>query len=514
MRAISGASAGAIAASILGACLKYKFPHRRLADTGDGSNNPLYDCWVNMIDIKDLLKTRDLEGDRAPVSLLDSTRILEIAQKAIDYGEGVDPISRPYLGNPLRFIFTTTNLRGVPFEMDLYGTSYHHSMMMHGDTMRFALSDLGGTATPPLRSNEYPLAFPPTALKWDGEWKSFAVAALASGAFPAGLAPRELSRRTSDYCDLPVVLPGGPNEPASIVTIRPVWCRTTPPSPETYQSVNVDGGTIDNEPLELARIELAGGDPLARNDRNGLNADRAVVMIDPFVGPESEGPSSIDNVGLGKVMLSTLNALKNQSRFRPQDVALALNDTIYSRYLIAPVRKDKLSQQSGTSIACGSLGGFGGFMSIKFRQHDFFLGRRNCQRFLSEHLTLPENNVLFSRWTPTQKQMYATLAHRQDGTTETELPIIPLMHHLNPKSDARVEEPEPDWPSGAFDPGTLEEPIEKRLDALFNAMAHETKWAQKLRGFLFSVGWRFYASPKLTNWAVDTIKARLVRHGL
>ena len=515
LRAVSGASAGAITAAILGSCLKYDVPHRRLGDTGDGSDNPLYDSWVNMIDIRDLLQTLDLNNGSNPISLLDSTPLLKIARKAIDYGAGVPPVARPYFGEPLRFIFTITNLRGVPFEVNLYGASYGYAMMMHGDTMRFALTGLGGTSAPPVRDNEYTLAFPDAAEKWGGEWERFAVAALASGAFPAGLSPREMQRRTSDYSNLPVVVPGGRGEPARVVTITPVWSSEVNPDPgEMFQFVNVDGGTIDNEPLELARIELAGGDPLARNERNGLKADRAVIMIDPFVGPEKAGPSSMGEVSLVAAVLSTFNALKNQARFRPQDVALAMEDTIYSRLLIAPVREDKRTIESGSSIACGSLGGFGGFMSIRFRQHDFFLGRRNCQRFLAEYLTLPHENPLFSRWSVEQKAQYGVTTKRRDGTSLTELPIVPLMPALNSRVNRDAEEREPTWPKGAFDPASLEQPINTRLDALFKGLAHETKWDQKLRGLLFSLGWSFYARPKITSRALEAISTELRQHDL
>jgi hypothetical protein len=123
---------------------------------------------VNMVDIRGLRQTRDLRNGRYPISLLDSTPLLEIARKAIDYGAGVAPIARPYLGEPLRFIFTITNLRGVPFEINLYGPSYSQTMMMHGDTIRFVLMGLGGTTAPPVRDNEYELAFPTAAEKWGG----------------------------------------------------------------------------------------------------------------------------------------------------------------------------------------------------------------------------------------------------------------------------------------------------------------------------------------------------------
>lgn len=515
LRAVSGASAGAITGAMLAACLKYDFPHRRLNDAGDGSDNPLYDSWVNMIDIVHLLQTRDLAGGAVPVSALDSTRLVEIARKAIDYGEGAGFKARPYLADPLRFIFTVTNLRGIPFELELGGAKYHHAMMMHGDTMRFALLGLGETGAPNIRANEYPLLYPDVPAKWGGLWEKFAMSALASGAFPVGLSPRELVRRTADYARLPIVVPGGPGEAARVVEIRPVWSPANPEPGSEYRFVNVDGGTIDNEPLERARVELAGGDLLARNERDGLKADRAIVMVDPFVGPEKAGPSSMDETGLIGSLLATFTALKNQARFKPQDIALAMEDTIYSRYLVAPVRQDRASSDSsGSSIACGSLGGFGGFMHAAFRQHDFFLGRRNCQRFLAQHFCLPADNPLFVKWTADQRRDYAVSVTRADGSSATELPIVPLLPALNPKFRPAAEEKDPAWPKGVFDPKSLKRPIKRRLDGLFSALAHETKWDQKLLGLPFLLGWHIYAKPKIAKTTIAAIDKQLRQHGL
>ena len=46
-----------------------------------------------------------------------------------------------------------------------------------------------------------------------------------------------------------------------------------------YTFVSVDGGVIDNAPLELARRYLAGGAAL---DADGAKADQAVLLIAPF----------------------------------------------------------------------------------------------------------------------------------------------------------------------------------------------------------------------------------------
>ena len=508
LKVISGASAGSITAAILAAALRYKFPHIRMKNQEDGIKNPLYDSWVNMIDIRHLLEHRDIVKGKQPLSLLDSTRLLEIAQKAINYGEGVPTIDRPYLGEPTRFIFTLTNLRGVPYSYSLGSVGGDgQDMSMHADCLRFALIGLGKVGPSAIRANEYVLEYPSgSTSKWDTWGNPFAVAALASSAFPIGLAPRELVRRVTDYDYVKVVVPEGGGRPAEARTISPAWSLINPRPIDEYQFAIVDGGTINNEPLELARVELCNGDPLARNERDGNAATRAVVMVDPFTGPEGPGPKTISTMSLLTSVLSLFSALKNQARFKPDDVALAIDDTVYSRFLISPVRDGAKKDNSSYAIACGSLGGFGGFLSQRFREHDFFLGRRNCQRFLERHLTLPENNPLFACWTADQRNLFKQQKEKADGTISIELPIIPLMQAIQPFLGQA--ETTPAWPVGACDPDSLKDQIKARLDAIYDG------FVSGARGLLVLLGWKFYLRPKAIEFVMKAVNDKLKEHNL
>ena len=90
---------------------------------------------------------------------------------------------------------------------------------------------------------------------------------------------------------------------------------------------------------------------------------------------------------------------------------MANDPEVYSRFLIVPRRGFRAD---GTlepfTIACGSLGGFGGFLSRKFREHDYQLGRRNCQWFLKQYFALPSEgegrNKLFDGWTPEARRKH------------------------------------------------------------------------------------------------------------
>jgi hypothetical protein len=505
LKVVTGASAGSIAGAILAASLRHDFPHVTLDNRGDaGPRNPLYDSWVNRIDIAPLLGRRDVAGGGKAISALDSTVLMEIAQRAIDYGEGVAAIARPWLCEPLRFIFTLTNVRGVPYHYALGGSqTLGMDMTRHGESMRFALGGLGSVAAPPRRANEYPLAYPaPGTAKWPTWGSPFALAAVASGAFPIGLSPRALTRNTADYDGEPVVVPAGTDEPAEVRRISPGWTPGINPDPgATYNFVCVDGGTIDNEPVDLARIELLDGDPLGRNERDGAKANRAVLLIDPFTGADKPGPASLEEVDLLSSAFTLLDALKDQARYNPADIALAADESIYSRFLISPVRPGAAAGNSAFSIACGSLGGFGGFLSQAYREHDYFLGRRNCQRFLQRHFTLPSENPLFAGWPQALRDKF-----RVPGAGGGyELPIIPLMPAVHP--DGYEQKPAP-WPLDRIDPDDLAAPVSDRLDALYDSFVSGVK------GLFLGIGWSVYLRPKLRDFAIGKIRKGLEDHKL
>jgi hypothetical protein len=402
----------------------------------------------------------------------------------------------------MRFIFTLTNLRGIPYQYVVKSNaSWGQDMTRHGDCMRFVLQGVGKIPMPGPRADEYTLAYPAAGTSKWGSWGDpFALAAVASGAFPIGLAPREITRRTSDYNGELVVLPGGAGEAAVTQAISPNFTPQNPSPGPAYSFVNVDGGTIDNEPVDLCRIELAGGDPLARNQRDGDLADRAVVLIDPFTGPEKAGPASLKEVSLLGLIFNLFGALKDQARFKPEDIALAVDDNIFSRFMVAPMRKAEGEAESGAAIACGSLGGFGGFLSRTFREHDYFLGRRNCQKFLAQHFTLHAANPLFGNWTPAQIAQYQVI-----NGDSAELPIVPLMPSVHPKTNPQ---PPMDWPVNTVDPYEFEGAIESRLDGLYGTLV------SGFRGFFLKIGWVVYLRPKLLAYVLEKMAAGLKAHGL
>ncbi len=178
---------------------------------------------------------------------------------------------------------------------------------------------------------------------------------------------------------------------------RQWWIPRCPPHlMQPYQFWSVDGGLINNEPLETARIALAGA-PDARNERDPTKADRAVLMIDPF--PDDTGYSAPEHGEIPDMLgaaFALLPTLKNQARFKPEEVMLALHEDVYSRFLIVPRRGGR--HESETDIASAGLGGFAGFVDAELRMHDFQLGRRNAQKFLRDHLVVHRDNPIVADW--------------------------------------------------------------------------------------------------------------------
>jgi hypothetical protein len=456
---ITGASAGGMNGAIAAVALRYDYPRawsdEKLAAVSraggpapnpgiDRNASPFYSPWVRQIDIRQLLGTADL--DETIYSLLDCTVLDTIVTNMLGYrGPALDDRGvRGWLGNPLPLILTLSNLRGVPYQVIFRGEGNQaHEMSLHEDRIGFAVRDLGPGAVQSL---------PEDFLILDPDqpagWTRLGQAALATGAFPVGLRARVLERPCHDY-DLrhPMVpLQGGSPE-----FDRPAWPNDE--APGQYRFLSVDGGVMNNEPFEIARRVLAGLH--GHNKRSGLEANRAVVMVDPFIDPGPLGPEG--DADLFGVVQNLFRAMKNQLRFTLRDRALIQDEDVYSRFLVAPARH---GIRGAHAIASGELGAFLGFVSEAYRHHDFMLGRRNCQRFLQASFTLPDRNPLFDGAWPAAAR--TTWRDRDDAG---HLQIIPCV------GACAVEEPLPKWPGGAFSyDSDLSALVEQRTNRVVDAV--------------------------------------------
>jgi hypothetical protein len=470
--AFTGASAGGVTAALGAIQLGYGLP-RNAGGTLDLTplTRPtgldplacvlpkLYDAWVvrpGMVGSGGnggLLATEDLEqgGELRSVlnwKVLDAIKAAAIEPlRAPPYGPVV-----PFMAEPFHVYLTNSNLRGIPYIVGSGSDVY--KMLAHGDRLHYRITGIGKAATVS-EFGEKDSARRKLAVEdlknsrgANADWQDFGEAALTTAAFPGGLSARRLSAATAEFKNRlwPEFMAGG-------AAINPQFPDRFPAPPEpTFGFANVDGGMINNDPFEFARFALLEdwNDPAAHNARAAVDADRAVIMISPFPEGAVFNAKAEPKLGLVDILIQLAPTLIQQARFKPSQIALAAAKDVASRWIIAP-RRTQPAGQPGTSvaIACGLLGGFGGFLDRTFRDHDYQLGMRNCQKFLEDGLTLDGLNVkVFGK-----------------GGTAGSRPILRLL------GAAKEPIPLPDWPRMRLaDLDRLQDAIKLRATKVFDAV--------------------------------------------
>ncbi len=546
VKVITGASAGSITGALAATALATGIrPTSYPADPdplpGDRSQPyryvlpALYTAWVKRPDMasddgNDLLATSDLKSGRQVFSLLDSSLLDWIGREALTIPDEQQPGSEfapargreriPYLADPLHLYMTVSNLRGVPYQISFRGASHGYGMLSHGDRVHYLLDGLGAQPAESSFARDDPgitldiKSLPKRGHELPETWLQYLQAALASSAFPLGLAPRRLQCTTTDYnhrmwpfyVDLT-------NAVKAEETIMPEWPKPwfQPPARD-YAFVNVDGGLINNEPFELARFALIDAGRMA-NKRDAFDADRAVIMVDPFPeNPAFESDENETGLGLTSVPARLFSALKNQARFKPEELALAINESVYSRFLIAPQRADESGKNvpEGFAIATGLLGGFGGFLDRRLRAFDYQLGRRNCQRFLRNVFGLDPSNPLFADWRDRAGANGEKLSDDRrfwylNDRNEKRLCIIPLV------GDASKEIALPAWPRLSMErvQVIVERAIKRASELVPRLIAGET--TSRLLRLVLRAGWSIFGPQRARDYLRLKIQQDLIR---
>lgn len=526
IKAMSGASAGGVAAGLgisplaAGPAAPAR-PFDATAEPGRVLSSvlpDLFDLWVVRLSLLDgtgrggLLGTADLDSGQPVLSLLDSSHLDRTAEAVLAHATwSGNPL--PFLARDLDLFLTTTNLRGVPFTVAFDGDRAHagHAMSWHADWRHFRVSGLGTADLPRpwleaagdcgihLDLETLP-AGGPLPFAGDPAWRALRDASIATGAFPVGLAAREIAAHTDDYGSLDQdgafrgrawpVRPGRNGRPP-----RPAW-KPNRAGMERYKLpyTAVDGGACNNEPFELAHYALltAGEDGTLRsNPRDPREADRAVIMIDPFPEAPPFDPDLVPRIAdrmLAGVVTALFAALKNQARFKLDELVAALDERIFSRFLIAPVRTvDKERGPEPVVLATGGLGGFLGFFDRRFREHDYQLGRRNCQKFLKDRFCLAAANPLFDGWEEAAREPWL---QRDEDVRDTDGKPLPLLPVIPLVGAAAREERLLAWPRmGPGDIDAVMAGIGHRLEALVPRLIREhagtARWRLVLAG-----GWK------------------------
>lgn len=350
------------------------------------NNNVFYRCWVDTeqgIDIKYFLETDDIQKDKSLKALLNCNRLEEIAEQALAHPRELQT-QRGYIPEKIDHFLSVFNLNGIPYSMNFENSSSGYEMMNHSDMMHFVVDETITKA----KLNEIVLPYTNESTL-QGHWTQLKTATLATGAFPIALEPRVLTKSKIAYNEWKWWIPQTTDcmEHGKCFLLQNIKTHFEEDIP--YNFVTVDGGTANNEPLEVARRKLASERNF--NPRDKDEADRSIIMVDPFPAFTCNTKFSLQGSTLVDVALKLIGSLKDQARFKPDELEVARNPEIFSRYLIAPSRS---GAQVGEELACSSLGAFGGFFSEKFRQHDFQLGRKNCQSFLMQHFNIGIKNSL------------------------------------------------------------------------------------------------------------------------
>ncbi|WP_162558645.1 patatin-like phospholipase family protein [Robertkochia solimangrovi] len=471
---LSGASAGGITATL--SLLSLVNPmHRPVnSDNPERSNNLFYDCWVQMADepglttLEKMLQTDDLKPDMTPMSLLNSNAIEILADKALRRPKTIN--YPEYISEDLDLILTTTNLRGLNFKVDfddLNHTGASHIITSHGGFFRYKMANTTFSRGIPEKKNALYYVLD---LNSDQDLEYLRDATLSTAAFPIVLRSREVSISATYIERYPNYLFGKKKG------ITPIL----PQHEKNYTFNSIDGGLINNEPYGIGLKVLKQKNPGLSNSDN-----YAVIMVDPFPNQDHEDIMPETENTIWNVAAGMFKALRNQVMFNQDGIMDALSLSDRTKFLIAPSKKINTGSKniySDHPLASAPLSGFAGFMEQKFRNHDFELGRKNCQDFLRYHFTIKIENCekrLGSIPVTMAIDRFEVSSPARDPDGSKYFPIIPdlkLEKAFSARSkaefgkDASLPYPESQKINMHIIQKRLQKPVRKRISALVGSI--------------------------------------------
>ena len=511
--AIGGASAGGMVGMIATLAMysgNWK-PVKKISNTKTG--NILYDSWVfldddlNLYDktksgkstFEKMLDTSDIHPEVGATSLLNSNPIDAIAERVfneLSTDASLDNFPK-FMSKDLRLLITLTSLRPLDYKVKLsrikskfLDATPAHRVSSHDIVAHFKLN------YDELKDKNQYLPFHPKNLKS----KDFLIKVTkATGAFPIGLKPRYFDNEfTTSYLNNSLTVR------KSLVEEKDVFIE--PEVSPNFQFTAIDGGTINNEPFDevLRHLINKHGEPNSENPKFGT------VLIDPF--PSFFDAESVDSINyrvssimgiLGALVPTILNQARNKQ-----------NDTYgvgLFKLMSFPrkLKSGKMEVREHPPLATGALEGFGGFLDIKFRQHDFFLGRDNARNFLRGILFLEcdkdDPNNLFYGVSDEAIDAFKKNVEQKDGSVKVYMPIIPDLSKIDGDTNPTKYEVEdfPKFDSKAFK--NLKKPIKNRIKAILKAELKgrvKTWWLKPLVSLFKGL-----IASKITNWVIVQVEA-------
>tara|TARA_R110002020_G_scaffold216986_1_gene424804 strand:- start:3256 stop:4995 length:1740 start_codon:yes stop_codon:yes gene_type:complete len=531
--AIGGASAGGMVSMIttLALCSGKIEPVREVSDIKTG--NILYDSWVFLDDddslydgsgkgkttFEKMLSIDDFKDNKSAPSLLNSKPIDNIAEQVFELLPEDASVNKlpDYISKDLRVLLTVTSLRPLDYKVKLskikskfLDSTPGHRISNHDIVAHFKLK------FDEIADKNKFLPFCPfikNRMNASGEElksnRDFLIKVTkATGAFPIGLEPR--------YFDVEFPMDYVYNslkERKSFNAQMDIELKLN--TERDFQFTAVDGGAINNEPFdEVLRCLVANHGP-----EDSVNPKYGTVLIDPFPNFEDEVVSGTPNYQkttimdiIGDLIPTILNQARNKH-----------NDTygVGLFKLMAFPRKlkfGKLEEVDHPPLATGGIGGFGGFIDIQFRKHDFFLGRKNAKNFLRGIMFMEydenDKNNLFYNVNKNAVKKFRKIVKQIDGTEKIFLPIIPDVSKLDINDDANPSSYKvqnfPKFDKNAF--RKLEKPIRSRVKEILKAELND-----KLSGWLWSLSKGIVIgqlSRKIVKWTIATIEKDFTKRGM
>lgn len=469
LEVLSGASAGGITGTLALLSLldkKHQFVNK---DNPEGENNIFYKSWVKMADtdtetsLMKLLHTDDLKPDAYPESLLNVAPIEAIADNAVKSNHQV--AFPPYVSKSLDLVLTTTNLRGLNFNIDFKDSET--VITNHGGFFRYKIANEEYNSGVPKKDSSLYFVLD---LENEEHVNYLKDATLSTSAFPIGLKSREIKIAHEYIARYPKYL-----------FDRSEGIRVDLKDTHTYTFNSVDGGLINNEPFGICMKVLIEKNKTIRDDDN-----YAIIMVDPFPNQDHDSDAYESKRDIISIAKGMFKALRNQVMFNQDGILEALSLSDRTKFMVEPKRKHTSPKgwiRSKKDLASAPLSGFGGFLDESFRKHDFYLGRKNCQSFLRYYFAIENKNIVKrfgSQVTAAAKDRFSYSDKDDVNKVPKYFPIIPDMRALhiidkkydteNYGSDAYLAYPTyPKFDMQAFDK-TYKKPIKKRTRALMKSL--------------------------------------------
>ncbi|HAL82228.1 MAG TPA: hypothetical protein DCO83_08330 [Mucilaginibacter sp.] len=479
---LSGASGGGVTCGLMLNFLGRKLDPVAAPPLTSAVNNDLYAIWVQELGIGQLSDITDLQSGNIK-SLLNGDALPDIAGRTLTVNNFGNTLSRGYIAENLRATVTVSNLRGIPYWLRTKGIGATQVIYYKNtDYVKFELARNNTAVYPDTTLIPYNTA----AATFKSGYQQLHDACLATCAFPAAFRVQPITQNESVYKS------------------RGYVGELAIPAGSDYSFVCGDGGILNTDPFELLHQDMVPEGHL-QNPRSGATVERSIIIVAPLdTDSVYSAQYDIGQDSLLETLPSVIGAIRNDAMFSDEQIGLALEEDVYSRYIIAPVRNDPVTDQPVTpSITGTAVGTFGAFLSEDFRAHDYFLGRRNAQQFFKSSFAIPlkeivQNPIFIPLDIENNQARFRDFIFTEDGIAY--FCILPL---CGAPAQALYNPP---WPAGKYNAQQIQDDLAKRAGRLIDIVLSDIKlnWLLKIL--------KFFALNKLKSTLVDFIMGKITRN--